>query len=263
MFFDPKTAARYAREDLRFLFPAEEVILEELKRDGLREMRMLDMGVGGGRTTPYFQPLVREYIGVDYSPAMIDICAQRFPGGIPNGGFTWGDARDLRQFAPASFDFVLFSFNGIDCANPEDREVVLREIRRVLKEDALFCFSSHNIDWEGLVPMLDIRSVAQHIRTPKAFIKQFLRQCRMRLENRSLNLKRKVEEMRKRGFGCIYESPPRQYYTTVQYAVAQLHRTGFDRVRIFSGNGIESTDPAELNDNYQVYYLARAAPVSS
>ncbi len=34
-------------------------------------MDMLDMGVGGGRTTKYFAPLVRFYIGADYAFPML------------------------------------------------------------------------------------------------------------------------------------------------------------------------------------------------
>ena len=44
----------------------EETILGII-RDRLPEMRMLDIGVGCGRTSIYFMDQVREYIGIDYS----------------------------------------------------------------------------------------------------------------------------------------------------------------------------------------------------
>src|SRR5437867_4307321 len=56
----------------------EEVVLTML-RDRLKEMRMLDIGVGAGRTTFHLAPLVKEYIGVDYSQKMIEACKRRFP----------------------------------------------------------------------------------------------------------------------------------------------------------------------------------------
>jgi len=53
---------------------------------------------------------VGEYIGVDYSAEMIAACCQKFPD------LVWqvADARNLEQFADNYFDFILFSFNGID-----------------------------------------------------------------------------------------------------------------------------------------------------
>ncbi len=44
----------------------EETILNEL-RNKLPNMKMLDIGVGAGRTTKYFAPLTKRYVGVDYS----------------------------------------------------------------------------------------------------------------------------------------------------------------------------------------------------
>jgi hypothetical protein len=41
----------------------EEPILELLRSEGLAEMRMLDLGVGGGRTTVHFAPAARDYHG--------------------------------------------------------------------------------------------------------------------------------------------------------------------------------------------------------
>ena len=61
----------YAR--LTALQPAERTILTLLQKR-LSKMKMLDLGVGAGRTTNYFAPLVAEYIGVDYSAEMIAAC---------------------------------------------------------------------------------------------------------------------------------------------------------------------------------------------
>lgn len=129
--------ARYARQSA--LQPAEAAILGRYRGE-LSGGRILDLGVGGGRTTPFLIELGADYVGVDYSPAMVDLCRQRFPG----ARFELRDARDLSCFADRSFDFVLFSYNGIDAVGHQDRLKILSEVRRVLKEGALFVLSSHN-----------------------------------------------------------------------------------------------------------------------
>jgi SAM-dependent methyltransferase len=103
---------------------------------------MLDIGVGGGRTTRHFAPLVHSYIGVDLSERMVRVSRRRFP----RERFEMADVRAL-PFADSSFDFVLFSFNGLDYVPPEDRRRALREIRRVGRAGGWFCFSAHNLLW--------------------------------------------------------------------------------------------------------------------
>jgi ubiquinone/menaquinone biosynthesis C-methylase UbiE len=61
---------------------------------------------------------------------------QRVKKKYPNGDFRVGDARDLSQFEDESFDFVLFSYNGIDVISHPDRLRTSREIYRVLKRTA-------------------------------------------------------------------------------------------------------------------------------
>ena len=55
----------------------EATILNEL-RNRLPKMRMLDIGVGAGRTTTHFAVLAKEYIGIDYSSKMINACSRKF-----------------------------------------------------------------------------------------------------------------------------------------------------------------------------------------
>lgn len=113
-------------------------------------MVILDLGVGGGRTTPYLSAIASRYVGVDYSEEMIRACRSRFP----HLEFSVADASDLAQFADASFDSVVFSFNGLDCLVPDEkREKCLRECHRVLKAGGIYIFSSHNprslfLDWQ-------------------------------------------------------------------------------------------------------------------
>jgi ubiquinone/menaquinone biosynthesis C-methylase UbiE len=48
------------------LQPPEKAILARL-RDRLRQMKMLDIGVGGGRTMMHFAQAAEEYWAIDYS----------------------------------------------------------------------------------------------------------------------------------------------------------------------------------------------------
>src|SRR6185437_16849190 len=104
------------------------------------DKRILDLGVGAGRTTPYLLEISKNYIGIDFSLAMISACQTRYP----TAEFAVGDARDLSQFPAASFDFVLFSHNGIDCLDHPGRLRALAEIRRVLAPSGVFVFSTRN-----------------------------------------------------------------------------------------------------------------------
>jgi ubiquinone/menaquinone biosynthesis C-methylase UbiE len=126
------------------LQPAEQTIFD-LLRDQLPTMKMLDIGIGGGRTTQHFAPFVEEYIGIDYSKEMIAACQQRFANSTQAMTLEVGDARNMQQFADNSFDFILFSFNGIDYVSPSDRIQILQEVNRVGKLGGYFFFSSHNL----------------------------------------------------------------------------------------------------------------------
>ena len=112
------------------LWPAERLIFERFMPYWHR-MRMLDLGVGTGRTTYTFAKVTREYVGIDYVPAMIKKCIQKF-GQSPSIRFLVCDARDLSIFSDNSFDFVLFSWCGIDAASHAGRKRILAEVRRVL-----------------------------------------------------------------------------------------------------------------------------------
>lgn len=139
---DPQIVRHYAQ--LQQLQGAEAELLAQL-RPHLSTMKMLDLGVGGGRTTAHFAPLVAEYVGLDYSPEMIAACQQRFPQARSKWRFEVGDVRDLSRFPDDAFDLILFSFNGLDYIEHRDRLLALQEIHRVGKPGGYFFFSSHNL----------------------------------------------------------------------------------------------------------------------
>ena len=129
---------------LSWLQPAEAAVLKRFQPQ-LTNMKLLDIGVGGGRTTLHFAPSVKQYIGIDYSTKMIAACQKRFENSEHPMSFKVCDARDLSQFEDNLFDFILFSYNGIDYASHEDRLKILAEVKRVGKPGCYFFFSTHNL----------------------------------------------------------------------------------------------------------------------
>lgn len=125
------------------LITAEDVLIHKYRNE-LKSSIFLDIGIGGGRTTHFFAPLVRKYFGVDYSTLFVDHVANEHRSN-EKVVIEFGDARELKKYPDGSFDFILFSFNGIDCVGFEDRKKILSECYRLLKPKGHFWFSFHNI----------------------------------------------------------------------------------------------------------------------
>jgi SAM-dependent methyltransferase len=106
----------------------------------VRNKRILDLGVGAGRTVAPLRELSRDYTGVDYMQEMVAHCQRRFPG----VRFERVDARAMDAFADNSFDVAFFSCNGISMVDHAGRLAILAEIRRVLAPDGVFIFSTCN-----------------------------------------------------------------------------------------------------------------------
>lgn len=137
--------ATYGRKDVveqyesaDYLTQVEQDFFARYCRPG---MSVLDLGVGGGRTSAVLSEGATEYIGVDIAPEMVDACRRRFPA----LRFEAMDAADLSAFGAAHFDLVVFSFNGMGHFYPDSqRHRCLAECRRVLKPGGLLIFSLHN-----------------------------------------------------------------------------------------------------------------------
>lgn len=146
VYTNSKTVDYYSR--LTGLQPCEEYVFSKYVAP---EVDVLDLGVGGGRTTHYLSSGNRRYVGVDYSSAMTDICHKKFPA-LP---FHTLDASDLSFFEASKFDVVVFSFNGIDYLYPDEQRVkCLKEVNRLLKASGIFIFSVHNARVAFMRPQL-------------------------------------------------------------------------------------------------------------
>lgn len=128
----------YAHALRNGLSTAERVALATVA-DRVRGGRILDIGMGAGRTVMGLRELSHDYTGVDYAPAMVEFCRKNFPG----LRFEHADARNL-PFRDGEFDFVVFSCNGISMVDHDGRLKILKEVRRVLSPGGAFLFSSCN-----------------------------------------------------------------------------------------------------------------------
>jgi ubiquinone/menaquinone biosynthesis C-methylase UbiE len=101
---------------------------------------MLVLGCGAGRTLPYLARKGYMITAVDNVPGMVEAAKEKMRGSEVI--VVEMDATKL-SFPDASFDYVFFPFHGIDYIHP-DIYVVVQEVRRVLKKDGVFVYSSHN-----------------------------------------------------------------------------------------------------------------------
>jgi len=102
--------------------------------------RILDVGCGAGRTTRYLLEKGFDVVAIDIAPKMIDRARRLYP----DGDFRVMDASNT-DFKDGEFEYVLFSFNGLDCLHPFPRRIkCLREVNRILKLGGTFIYSSHN-----------------------------------------------------------------------------------------------------------------------
>lgn len=232
-----------------YLDKPELTIFNEVK-PRLSAIRMLDIGVGGGRTTHFFAPCTKEYVGIDYSDAMIESCKPKY-NNLPNVSFYVCDARNMIQFPDQSFDFVLFSFNGIDYVGLDGRLKVLQEMQRVCKPGGLVCFSTHNLQSlaslfsrpEFLLNPLKLyfamrKYILLHYYNPHWKDLKYMDECE--LIDPGLNFQ----------LSTVYVTPKRQ--------VSQLTDLGFKNIRIFSlFSGIEILSHQQLNGltDPWLYYL--------
>jgi ubiquinone/menaquinone biosynthesis C-methylase UbiE len=245
----PSVVEHYAQ--LITLQPAEATILKLLQTQ-LGSMKMLDIGVGGGRTTQHFSEVVAEYTGIDYSINMIAACQKRFSEASDTTLFQVCDARDMSQFKDNSFDFILFSFNGIDYISHAERLQVFEEIQRIGKLGGYFYFSSHNLtgfeqefdfkqqfSFNLLKTYIDlVMSALLHVFNFPTTFKQLNNSAYSILKDESHNFRLKT------------------YYIRPQEQIDQLE-SHFSNVKVYSWkSGLELTaDEMQRHSDRWLYYL--------
>lgn len=222
----------YASQDS--LQPGEAAVVGSL--GDLGGMRMLDIGVGAGRTTYHFAPQVKSYVGIDYSPELVRVCRQR----VPDADISIGDARDLTRFSDDTFDLVMFSFNGIDYVSDSGRRQVLSEVRRVLAPGGAFIFSSHNRDYDriGLLPW-------QERRPGRAILRHSVTALLHTLKRRSMRRRELVTADYALVNDEAHDWALITYYVTSDAQVRQLEAAGFLQVQALDQWGALSNGDSE------------------
>lgn len=230
---------------LEELFPTEKKLFEKLSAK-IQGSKILDLGIGGGRTTGYLLPIAGEYIGLDYVASFIEIVNRKYEKGI----FVVGDARDLSQFEDERFDFVLFSYNGIDTLSPSDRMSSLSDIFRVLRRGGTFMFSSHNRDYRFFRKPYWLR----HSRLNWALVRNLI--SYLIFLPRHIWMKRL--EVFTDEFVVINDSDHRYslliYYITIAAQKKQLRKIGFVNTTAYSESGNEVMADRE---SFWIYYVAQ------
>lgn len=233
--------------DFDFLLKPEQTILEQV-RPKIENKKLLDIGIGSGRTTRPLLEVSRDYTGIDY----IADCAKVAQAKFPEARILCCDARDLSQFADGEFDFVLFSFNAIDYMTDEDRVASLAEIRRVLKSGCFFMFSTHNRNYKFFdkMPWQEGRYDLGHLKSCVYTLLHLPKHYRMKKHEIRTDRYAIINDIA-HGFSLL------AYYITLDEQVKQLHEAGFTDVEAYNMEGRRIT---EDSNSPWIYYLARRAP---
>jgi ubiquinone/menaquinone biosynthesis C-methylase UbiE len=250
---DATNAAGYARtgtvdwyRDFDFILKPEAVILEQIA-EAIKGKKLLDIGIGAGRTTKFLLEISSDYTGIDYTAECVSAARKKFP----NVNLLCCDARNLEGFADSTFDFVLFSFNAIDYMIHEDRLSCLTEINRVLKPGGWFMFSTHNRDhrYFDKFPWQERKFDLNHIKSCLYTFAHLPRHQRMkRYEVRTEQYA--IINDNAHGFSLL------AYYISFAEQVKQLHEAQFVSVEAYDMEG----NPTQGDVNFPwIYYLARRA----
>lgn len=232
------------------LLPCERLVFDRMVAPGAR---VLDLGVGTGRTTPFLSERASRYVGLDYSSGMLERCRETFP----DLEFVRADASDLSQFSGGEFDVVVFSFNGIDCLHPDATRLrCLSEVHRVLADDGRAIFSEHNP--RALLsrprPLRGVPPKLAAARLGRATKESVLRSVRLLPTG-----------MFWRGSG-YYREPQHGgtswHAATPKRAVAEIEQVGFRRVGEIVGDD-HPRKPSTLRTGWFYYCFERAPAPSS
>jgi SAM-dependent methyltransferase len=218
------------------LLAPERVILEQLRPE-LANKRLLDIGVGGGRTTKHLLEISRDYTGIDYSPQFVSLVSRKF---WIDSVFNC-DARDLSRFRDAAFDFVLFSFNGLDYVDHEGRLTALREVHRVLEPGGAFVFSTHNRSWR------DLGKMPWH-RSPK-WRSGFVKDCLTALVHTGRRRRMRRLEQRTTEYAILNDIAHAysllHYHIAIPDQIRQLEAIGFGDTTAYNMRGEAVADDTE------------------
>jgi len=253
-FSERSVGSWYSRQQKGFgHFREERAALNWLRQNRPAINDLLDIGVGAGRTVEPLRAITKRYVGIDFSPRMVELCREKYP----TDRFMAADARDLYIFQPNTFDLVFFSWNGIDYVDHDGRLMILAEVRRLLRPDGYLIFSSHN---RSSKPESLWRDRPIWFLTHLPLIAW---EWRHRRRLRHFESERGEYEIRNdtgNGWRML------TYYINPGHQVAQLKVAGFDNIEIFDTNGChlrlgpiaEGADAADTQSPWLCYLCSKS-----
>ncbi len=210
--------------------------------------RILDVGVGTGRTATYLRALSDQYVGIDYSREMIEHMQRAYP----EIDSRLADMRDLSAWGVASFDFVFAPNNVIDAVSHEDRLRVLGEIRRVSAEGALLLLTSHNLRYHraNSGPRLQYsrNPVTQALR-----VAQYLRCC---LNHMRIGALRRFEDEYALLNDVGHDYSLLHYYIDRPHQESQLRAMGYRLLDVIDNWGRCLRDDDDDSESASLMYVA-------
>lgn len=245
VFASPRIARWYVDQALD---PAERRLLIDWERD-YAGARVLDLGVGTGRTTAMLAPCARDYLGIDISEPMLAKARKHFPG----VDLREMDIRDVGSLPAQSRDYVLASYGVLDVFDHEARRAAITAIGRTLRRGGLFVFSFHNLGWRlagkpparprGLNPIRFMRDLRQYRIGKRNY--RALAELERRGEDHAM-LRDMAHQWR-----CVF------HYATIAAQLAELDALGFETTTLFGADGREMRHDAIGVDDPMPYARCR------
>ena len=239
-FYKKSYVAQDYVKNYNFIWPEEKLIFEKYK-DWIHGKKVLDIGIGGGRTAPALSDLAKDYTGIDYSKEMVAVCKKKYS----TLKFIHCDSSDMSMMDNEIFDFVIFSFNGIDSMSHEKRIKTLNEVCRILKRNGIFVFSSHNRDDRKIVTAYNQydKRIIHNIQNILSYLK--VKRHQIITDNYAI-LSDPLN-----GFRCL------TYYIRKKNQVEQLENVGFTDIEILNRKLRFVTADSVDQESQFIHYIAK------
>lgn len=214
----------------------------------VRNQPLLDIGIGAGRTVGLLKLVSEDYLGIDYSPALLERARAHYP----DEKLILADARDLSDLPASHYRLVMFSFNGIDSLDHDDRMKVMAQVSRVMHPDGYFVYSTLNKEgglfdeppWHAEIAPLStlperfLRSAARVVLRNADFRRKWRQWWSLRHETRNHG---DWGEGRLNGPG----SGLVVHWTTPGATIAELAQAGMEPVAMFGLDGRSFDGPSK------------------
>ncbi len=228
-----------------------ELIILNILKPMLPKMKMLDIGVGAGRTTIHFAPLASEYVAIDYSVNMINACKKKFCEN-KKWSFKVVNATNLQAFGNNEFDFVMFSFNGLDyILDHQNRLKAICEIWRVLKPHGYFYFTTHNLNY--LWRFCEFKSFNLNETRRMLLMRIYNWKSWRIMRQRNKNVTHMIANNGTHNFKVS------NYFITPKFQIMALRNLGFKEISVYDLEGklIDSSIADSNDSNSYLHYLCK------